>query len=410
MTRLQAGPQAGPREPARTRVRVDRTGLGKLLGVSVVTQGPAIGHGVTLTRTLVEQVAERLNGVPGRWTHGWASEDGLGRHLGTWENARLEAISLGDAVGKVDRRVVADFAFSATGHKIKPDGLDVSAPVYLMDRAEEDPRTLGVSIVAHLRETNEDGSFADEDLEGLDDDSDGNSFVALDLRDPRPLLRADFVADPAANPSGLLALHAGTGAPGALTEEAEREVRRMVHHLGAAEARNRALALLNRLLPESQPALTTPAKEGDVKELEEARAEVARLKAEVETRDVRLATLAADVDALRRADAERKAAEAAAYVAALRADGIKHNSPVPEPDLALVAARLAAGDDEAAKALGKAFRERSEALGSGPFKRALSAPAAASKAEEYQAAANRQVAEARARSEQNKAQTAGRTT
>ena len=407
MTRLQAGPQAGPHEPARTRVRVDRTGLGKLLGVSVVTQGPAIGHGVTLTQTLVGQVAERLNGVPGRWTHGGMSDDGLGRHLGVWENARLEEVRLGDAADTTDRRVVADFAFSATGHKIKPDGLDVSAPAYLMDRAEEDPRTLGVSIVARLRETNEDGSFADEDL---DKDPNGGQFVALDLRDPRPLLRADFVADPAANPTGLSALHAGTGAPGALTEEAEREVRRMVHHLGAAEARNRALALLNRLLPESQSAPTTPAKEGDVKELEEARAEVARLKAEVETRDARLAALAADVEALRKADAERKASEAAAYVATLRADGIKHNSPVPEPDLALVAARLAAGDDEAAKALGKAFRERSEALGSGPFKRALSAPAAASKAEEYQAAANRQVAEARARSEQNKAQTAGRTT
>lgn len=408
MTRLQAGPQAGPHEPARTRVRVDRTGLGKLLGVSVVTQGPAIGHGVTLTAKLVDQVARSLNGVPGRWTHGGMSDDGLGRHLGTWENARLEEVGLGDAAGTVDRRVVADFAFSATGHKIKPDGLDVSAPDYLMARAEEDPRTLGVSIVARLRATNEDGEPLDEDADENEDERTG--FVALDLREPRPLRRADFVADPAANPTGLSALHAGTGAPGALTEEAEREVRRMVHHLGAAEARNRALALLNRLLPESQPAPTTPAKEGDVKELEEARAEVARLKAEVETRDARLATLAADVDALRKADAERKAAEAASYVAALRADGIKHNSPVPEPDLALVAARLAAGDDEAAKALGKAFRERSEALGSGPFKRALSAPAAASKAEEYQAAADRQVAEARARSEQNKARAAGRTT
>lgn len=412
-TRLQAQPLT---TSGAARARVDRTGHGRLLGVSVVTEGPALGHGIRLTSALVEQVAARLNGVPGRWTHGGLSDDGLGRHLGRWENARLErgfvcdtcgrwaALALdggtrltprpclsceGGAEERTASRVVADFAFSGSGHRIQPDGLTVSAPDYLMQRAEEDPRTLGVSIVARLKVRDEDDDAGDM----LPDDDDGkreDEEAELDLSVARPLLRADFVADPAANPTGLASLHAGTGAPSELTEEAARQVRGLVSRLGPVEARARALAFLSRILPEQGTAPPTPSPQEGRRMLSDneetaLRAEATKARAEAAALSARVTALEGEIATRRKADGER-------YVASLRSESARVGAPIPEPRLALVASRLNSGDDEGARAIGDTLLESARERGAGAFVRTAPgaslapAPGAQSKGEELAAA------------------------
>lgn len=407
-TRLQAPPLT---TSGAARARVDRAGHGKLLGVSVVTEGPALGHGIRLTSTLVEQVAARLNGVPGRWTHGGLSDDGLGRHLGRWESARLEHGFVCDACGtwatlaldggqrltprpcmsceggaseRLTSRVVADFAFSGSGHRIMPDGLTVSAPDYLMQRAEEDPRTLGVSIVAVLKKGPRHDDMPD-DMPPDDEDDMPDEDMELDLSAPRPLLRADFVADPAANPTGLASLHAGTGAPSELTEEAARQVRGLVSRLGPVEARARALAFLSRILPEQVAAPPTPSpKEGRRMTEDEEKA----LRAEA----AKAVTLSARVTALEGQIAERRKADGERYVASLRSESARVGAPIPEPRLGIVASRLAAGDEEGARAIGDALLECARATGAGAFVRQAPgsslapAPGALSKGDELAAA------------------------
>lgn len=248
--------------PGRS-LKVDRSGNGAIKNVSVITTGPALGHGFKIDQKTTAQVARALDGIPGRWTHGGLSEDGLARHLGRWSGGRVENFSLcrgceleaaaqGELAEKAPQpmcpecgkpmeaasRAVGDFTFSASAHKLKPDGLNVPAPVYLMQRAEEDPRTFGTSVVANF------------DLEPrltLDDEGDEvEELVArLNADDPRSLLRTDFVADPAANPVGL---HAGTGAMSEVLEAAQKNLGRMVRKLGAEETRRRALKFVDRYL------------------------------------------------------------------------------------------------------------------------------------------------------------------
>src|SRR5688500_10256536 len=73
-----------------SRLGVDRTFPGRISNASILTTGPALGHGFEIDRTTIEQVARFAQGMRGRWTHGAVSEDGLGKHLGRWEQVRLE--------------------------------------------------------------------------------------------------------------------------------------------------------------------------------------------------------------------------------------------------------------------------------------------------------------------------------
>jgi len=242
------------------KLGVDRSGTGRILGASVITTGPALGHGFNIDHKTVAQVARALNGIPGRWTHGSLSEDGLGRHLGRWQAGQVERFhlcrgceleehrpaELGDVImscpgcGKdmeLASRAFGDFVFSKSAHKIKPDGLDTSAPDYLMDRAEEDPTSFGTSVVA---------AFDLEPVMVLDDEGDEVEQLFARLADaPRALLRPDFVADPAANPVGL---HAGTNAMSEVLEAATKNIGRMLRKLGADETRRRALRFVDRVL------------------------------------------------------------------------------------------------------------------------------------------------------------------
>lgn len=262
----------------RRSLRVDRAGHGSIRGLSVITTGEALGHGFDVSAQAVEQVAQQLDGVPGRWTHGGLSDDGLARHLGHWRGGAVEQFSMcrpcgleyvpsvaalssagregyrcEGCGGEVEsaKRVVGDFVFSKSAHSIKPDGLDVSAPEYLMQRAAEDPSTLGISIVAHFE-------LEEVPVAELPDGSKETKTVGRLASIPRALRRADWVADPAANPVGL---HAGTGALPALSEEATDQLNRIVRRVGREEARAKALAFLDRYFAHEEEPVTENASE-----------------------------------------------------------------------------------------------------------------------------------------------------
>lgn len=285
----------------------------------MITTGEALGHGFEVDETTIEQVAASLDGVPGRWTHGGLSDDGLARHLGHWRGGAVEQFKLcrgcalesksvrcakcGDRAENASR-VIADFEFSKSGHAIRPDGLDVPAAVYLMDRAEGEPGSLGISIVAEFE-------LEEQTLE------DGITRTIGHLAPvKRALRRADWVADPAANPVGL---HAGTGALPALAEEATAQLNRIVTRVGREEALEKAQAFLARYFAriekeqkpmepvaetkpvESLEAMPEDAKKAEPKKDEPAKpegvcpecgAELAKIKAEA-------AGLRAEVDAIK---------------------------------------------------------------------------------------------------------------
>ncbi len=334
------------------RLEVDRAFPGRIRNASILTTGPALGHGFEVDRTTVEQVARFAAGVRGRWTHGGMSEDGLGRHLGRWEQVRLETSRLcrGCEAETTDAtcpacqsateevtRAVGDFVFASSAYRLRPDGLDVPAPVYLMERAAEDPQSLGISIVARL-------SF--EEPAAKEGES-PRRLARLESR--QDLRRGDWVADPAANPIGL---HEGTGTTSELVELATRELDRVVARDGRDRAKVKALAFLARYF---QDDLATD--EGEVERLE---TEVASLHAELEEH--------------RRAAADRRRKDDEAYLEGLRRESAAAQSPIPEQDMERVAALLRDGKAETAKVVGEAFLARSKAQGQVAFSRGDALP------------------------------------
>lgn len=330
---------------APSRLSIDRTFPGRIRNVSILTTGPALGHGFEVDETTVEQVAKFANGMRGRWTHGGMSDDGLGRHLGSWERVRVETFRLCRAceaesaaetcaecggATTLERRAIGDFAFSPSAHKLRPDGLDVAAPAYLMDRALEDPQGLGISIVARLR-------YEEQKRDGEEPRRLARIGARTDLR------RGDWVADPAANPVGL---HEGTGATSEVTELVTRELDRVAAREGETKARAKALAFLARYFKDDLDD------EGD-SELEALRAEVAELRAAL---------------------AARREQDDASFLERLREESAEVQAPIPETDMERVAALLRDGQAETAKVVGEAFLARSKAQGQVAFRRGDALP------------------------------------
>jgi len=200
--------------------RVDRAGSGRINGLSLITKGEALGHDFWIDETTLDQVAEQAEGSKGRWTHGNLCADGLGTHLGRWENVQR----LGDSV-------VGDFAFSPTAKSVKPEGLAVDAPAYLMDLAERDPDAAGVSTVLELD---------DFDVEELSDADKKAGKKPKRLARTKATPRADFVGDPAANPDGLFA-----GTPSELSERASTALDEAAERFGAERVRGFLASYLN---------------------------------------------------------------------------------------------------------------------------------------------------------------------
>lgn len=308
--------------PTGKAPRVDRTGNGRILGASLMSIGPALGHGFEIDGTTIDQVAKLAEGTPGRWTHGNLCADGLGTHLGKWRNVHRE----GD-------RAVGDFEFSQLAKSVKPDGLAVDAATYLMDLAEAEPDAAGVSAVI------------DYEIEEAPPEAEGG--------EPRRLARvgkvkrADFVQSPAANARGMF-----SDTPSALAEQATDALEEAAEIHG----RERVQAFLNAYL---SATTNTPTKRDgmDIEALKK------KHEAELAARDTSIAALNATVTELKAADEKRQAAEVETYIASLK-KGAEPNA-IEEGSLAHVRALLKVGMGDAARTLGSALLKAAAPVKSG---------------------------------------------
>lgn len=156
-----------------------------IYGVAVATEGPALGHGMDLDQTFLDQVVEAGNGakqgIKARFDHPNASSTSMGKAIGRFKSFR-----------KAGSVVRADLHLLKSASK-SPDG---DLPEYLMELATEDPASFGTSVV-----------FSGDAEHRLDEE--GQPLKGPDGKVMNPVARltklfaADVVDEPAANPSGL---------------------------------------------------------------------------------------------------------------------------------------------------------------------------------------------------------------
>ncbi len=178
---------------------------GTILGCSVATVGPALGHNVHLDEEFMTRVAELGNAEPGglkaRFGHPTMCSTALGTFLGRWKTFTVE-----------NGRVTANLHLSNSARKT-PHG---NLYEYVLSLAEKDSDMFGVSIVFtrgeyYKRDRDRrkvicrdlpDGVFGWYDAEGkpvaYSEDRDGPLYVEC-----ADLHAADAVDEPAANPTGL---------------------------------------------------------------------------------------------------------------------------------------------------------------------------------------------------------------
>lgn len=177
--------------------KVDREGgqygMGIIRGISVITRGEALGHGMWIDHEFVQSVADGMNakpaGIKSRFTHPGLSGDGMGKFLGRVRDARVQ-----------DGKVVADLHFATSAHST-PDG-DLAE--YVMQLAEDDPEAFGTSIVFESDVGAEDRFQSDhEDEDGCFKSPDPENCDNLRHARLSRLFADDVVDEPAANPDGL---------------------------------------------------------------------------------------------------------------------------------------------------------------------------------------------------------------
>lgn len=403
--RLRANHANAAAGAAKRSLQVDRTGDGSIRGVSLARLGPALGHGFELDATSLAQIAALAGGAKARWTHGEMCADGIGTHLGRFSAPRLSPDGLG---------VDADFTFSPNAPHVQPEGLAVDARTFLLDAAEREPDTLGLSVV----------------LDGLtlEDLVDAEGKPMLDAQgDPRRaarvtgIPRADFTGDPASNPAGLFA---GVGAA-SLSEGASTVLAAALEAHGASKVRGflrawlsanpepgaNALALApgTSLPPAGAPPVAPSApppgpacdgcaayhaaghgrgsadamSSGAAASLEALNARLAVADALAVELRAKLAGADAAALAARVAESERVAADDAAWLESLSAESATLQAPIASAALDPVRAQLAAGNRSAARAIGGALLDVARARSGKPLASATK-PLAPPKVDDHQ--------------------------
>lgn len=182
---------------------VDRGGgmfeAGVIRGVSAITRGEALGHGMWIDEAMLEQTAKALaskpDGVKVRFTHPGMSSDGLGKLLGRFTGGEL-----------VGNQVFGDLHFLGSAHKT-PDG-DLAG--YVMDLAEESPDLFGTSIVFERDLAAEEAFSMEYSEEGDFRSPDPMNTQGLPHARLADLKAVDAVDSPAANPEGLFSSEGAT--------------------------------------------------------------------------------------------------------------------------------------------------------------------------------------------------------
>lgn len=169
-------------------------GAGLIRNASIVTVGEALGHRQWLDEVFVKSVHLAVNkagarGIKMRFTHPSLSGDGMASFLGRAKRSKFE-----------NGQSRVEIHFAASAHKT-PDG-DLAN--YVMDRAEEDPESFGVSIVFEPDYGAEDKFVANhEDENGQFTSPDPDNTKNYPHARLAKLRAADVVDEPAANPDGL---------------------------------------------------------------------------------------------------------------------------------------------------------------------------------------------------------------
>ena len=157
---------------------------GVIRGCSIVTAGPALGHGVWLDNAFVEecfrQASALKQGLKVRFGHPSMCSEALGTNLGRFRNFRI--VDNGD-------RLIADMHFIKSAYNT-PHG-DLAS--YVMQLAIDDPDAFGTSIVFEMGDVR------------LDEDDLDESGKPKEYATCKKLHACDFVDQPAANPNGLFA-------------------------------------------------------------------------------------------------------------------------------------------------------------------------------------------------------------
>lgn len=158
---------------------------GTMEGVSLISVGPALGHGLYVDSKSLETIIDELEGtkLPAYITHrGALFEDRLTREIGIFTNFRVE-----------DERILGDFqAFDS----FRED--DTRKFNRLFELAEKMPERFGLSIVFSANSTWA-TDVGDVDTEEKPDDALFN-FPSIRVEE---VSSADFVDQPAANQKGL---------------------------------------------------------------------------------------------------------------------------------------------------------------------------------------------------------------
>jgi hypothetical protein len=192
-TKLRARPQGVDREK------------GAIVGCSVCSAGPTLGHGVSLDTEFIARLVELGNaergGLKARFGHPNMCSTALGTFLGRWRSFSMQ-----------DGKAVAD-VFLSNSAKKTPNG-DLHS--YVCELADKEPDMFGVSIVfsrgkTYKRDAKGEKVFHPYDVEDQATTEDerrkhrnrysetpGPMYVEL-----AELHAADVVDEPAANPNGL---------------------------------------------------------------------------------------------------------------------------------------------------------------------------------------------------------------
>ena len=191
---------------------------GIIRGVKVCTEGPAVGHGVSLDAEFVGSVVAfgnaKKQGVKARFGHPNMCGTALGTFLGRHKNFRTETTTRDD--GSKAATAIADL-FLSNEAKDTPNG-DLHG--YVLGMAENEPDVFGQSIVftpGQPYRRDQDGNkvlrYTDEgDQNGAFNDAPGPDFAEC-----AELHACDCVDDPAAN-DGLFSRFSGGTIAGQLTE------------------------------------------------------------------------------------------------------------------------------------------------------------------------------------------------
>jgi hypothetical protein len=186
-----------------TNSEVDSTN-GAIYKVSVCTVGEALGHGVWLDQSFIEDIIRFGNqskvGIKARFGHPQMSGEALGTYIGRFHNFRVK-----------ENKAIADLYLDEAAKK-SPNG-DLYG--YILEMAAKNPDMFGASIVFSVKRNyiyNSEGQkekvVRDEWGEILNDDYKAGDKVYVEMA---AFYGADLVDEPAANPDGLFSstkLHA----------------------------------------------------------------------------------------------------------------------------------------------------------------------------------------------------------